>query len=1149
MDIEGQEPPDASAAAPSSPGAVLVVDIDVRGRLKGSCAGDARLLRDIGCDTPLRRGQALDQYLRPEFREVVREALRACQASGGTVARTLCGNTGPFLDLQIAPRRSGQDERPSSFCLILREAGAEDRNRRMLHKLVEVARRTSNLVVITDAEQRIEWTNDAFTKASGYSAEEAIGRRPGKLLQFDGTDPTTVAGIRQALEARRPVSAEILNRGKSGREYWLALDIQPVTTAEGRLDGFVSVQTDVTQVRNRVQELDRLARDAEAMKALLMEAVRVLPDGFALFGSDGRLVLSNERFADLHPLAGQIVVPGVTLETILTAETANGEYTSARAADPGWLDGRLALLHSNEGWTGELELADGRWVRSVKIPTAGRGCIALRSEITALKRAESGAVAHRQMAMDASQDAIALTDPEGRVSYVNGAFARMFAGDDPDAWLGREWWQLCAPSERGPVWQAAMHAIDGEGRWRGYIQAVCTGGTLSQQEVSVTRATDGALFLISRDVGELKKDLQRETALHNQLMSIASRYLNTPFEQVDSAIEEALGQLATFVDADRAYLFSYDWDGGTTSNTHEWCAAGMLPQRDQLQSVPLAKLHQWCDAHRAGQNVIVHDVGELAPDSGLRELLEQQGIKSLAAIPVMDGTRCEGFVGFDSVNRRHHYSDRECLLLRFFSEISRSLRTRARLELMTRDFKEKLNREEERRRLQEALSLERVEVEAKLSGALVEMRRLYDRDRQMREESEMLVGALRSLSEATDLADGPFHLLQQLADGLETDCVALLPLGAGRGEPLSLGHDAFWIAANEDTALLDYLAQRPSRLISDLSATAIADRFLHACPGERPQWMAAARVGPPERLHVLLATGNGARALDQRRSQRFLRFVPLMAEALRRRDDSIRSRKLERDLQQAQKLEALGALAGSVAHEINTPMQYISDNMYFLRDSFADLIAAVGGRGSDRPDGDRAGGDLEYLLTEVPLALEQSLKGIRRVAEIVEAVRTAAYPELAPDERIDVRSTLEHCLTITRGQWKHDIDVSLHCEEPVPDLRGSPGQISQVFVNLTTNACDAVRSAGKGRRGIVRITVTSDETCVMVHFEDNGPGIPPEMRKRVFDRFFTTKGVGQGTGRGLEICNSIVEQHGGSIAIDDSTLGGARFTIRLPVGI
>jgi two-component system NtrC family sensor kinase len=305
-------------------------------------------------------------------------------------------------------------------------------------------------------------------------------------------------------------------------------------------------------------------------------------------------------------------------------------------------------------------------------------------------------------------------------------------------------------------------------------------------------------------------------------------------------------------------------------------------------------------------------------------------------------------------------------------------------------------------------------------------------------------------------------------------------------------------------------------------------------PSARLHWLATARVEPRGGTYLLVAAGPVAKVLDPSKALLFQRFAPLIAEALRRRDDALRAHKLEQDLQQAQKFEALGALAGGIAHEINTPMQYISDNLHFLRDSFAELIAALQRQGGTGPLQLAADADLEFLLKEIPLALEQSLNGSRRVAEIVEAVRTTAYPELAPDERIDLRTVLEHCLVVTRGNWKHDIDVSLHGEREVPVLRGSPGKIGQVFVN---------------RRGVVRISLGVVSGAVVVHVDDNGPGVPEALRSRIFDRYFTTKDVGKGTGRGLDICRSIVEQHGGEIWVGDSPLGGGRFTVSLPVSV
>ena len=1147
LEAQRHEAAPQSKPAPSA-GATLVIDIDANGRLAGTCAGDAILLHRLGSTGRPRPREDIGGYFRPEYRQAVQEAWQECAATGNVVVRALAGGAGNddfLLELRVAPRWSDGKPEPESYVMVIRDVGAESRSGVALARLAQVAKHTSNLVIITDAERRIEWVNEAFTRASGYTLGEARGRRPGELLQFEGTDPATVERIRAELGARRPVHAEILNRSKSGRQYWLSLDIHPVMTGAGSLDGFVAVQTDITEKRLQEQQLRQLAREACTARSMLQAAVEALPDGFAMFSAEGRLLLHNRAYRDLHPLAADLS-PGVTLSDMLRGELARGEYPQVKGDEEAWMAERMRLLREDRGWTAELELADGRWVRSVKLAAAQGGFIALRSDITHLKRAEQQAVWHRVAAMDALQDPMAMSDPSGRLTYVNAAFVRAFGGRSAKDWVGRDWWQIVPIADSEAVAHAAEKSLALTGCWRGYLKAGGADATgWSTQEASLTRAPDGALVLITRDVGDLEKSLESETSLLDLLMSISSRYLNTSLEHVDSAIVQALGQIARYVDADRAYLFEYDWIANTTSNTHEWCAPGVPTQRDALQGIPLALLGDWVSTHRAGRSINIPRVADLPADAPLRRILEPQGIKSLIAIPLMGNEGCEGFVGFDSVRREHSHTKREKELLEFFCEISRSLRSRTKLELFNLEAAEKLRREEQRAHIQEAIVQEQVWSEARLAGALLEMQRLHERDQQMRQASEMLVSALRSLSETKDLEEGPRHLLAQLSQALETGCVALLPLHGDEGLQC-LEHPQWWHDLLQDRAVIDHLSSRPRRLVGNLSAAPIYDRLASTWPPARLRWLAAARVEPLGYPYLLLVAGQSPEGLDQGRSLLFQRFVPVLAEALRRRDDSLRERKLEQELQHAHKLEALGALAGGIAHEINTPMQYISDNLHFLRDSFGELLAALHRQGGAGPQRAADDADLEFLAREIPLALDQSLSGSRRVVEIVEAVRTTAYPELAPDQKIDMRSTLESCLVITRGSWKHDIDLSLHGDPAVPVLRGSPGQISQVFVNLITNACDAVRATQDGRRGVVRIILGVDSGDVVVHVDDNGPGVPVELRHRIFERYFTTKEVGKGTGRGLDICRSIVERHGGEIRLDVSPLGGARFTVRLP---
>jgi signal transduction histidine kinase len=327
-------------------------------------------------------------------------------------------------------------------------------------------------------------------------------------------------------------------------------------------------------------------------------------------------------------------------------------------------------------------------------------------------------------------------------------------------------------------------------------------------------------------------------------------------------------------------------------------------------------------------------------------------------------------------------------------------------------------------------------------------------------------------------------------------------------------------------------------MIADLSASPLFPPIARSCPAGELRWMATARFERGDARFLLVVAGTRSEPMDPGRLHFLPRFVPLLSEALRRRSDSLRARRLEQDLRQAQKLEALGALAGSIAHEINTPMQYIGDNLHFLRDAFGDLVAAL-----DAP-GDAAG--LAYLRQEVPQALEQSLSGCGRIAEIVEAVRTFAYPDLAQDEDIDIPTILRHCLVMTRSSWKHLVDIDLDFPARVPNVRGGAGQFSQVFVNLITNACHAVGTSPSDP-GRVRITVAATADAVLVHVDDNGPGVPAGLRDRIFDQFFTTKELGKGTGQGLGISRGIVERYGGRIELGDSPMGGARFTVSVPL--
>ena len=271
--------------------------------------------------------------------------------------------------------------------------------------------------------------------------------------------------------------------------------------------------------------------------------------------------------------------------------------------------------------------------------------------------------------------------------------------------------------------------------------------------------------------------------------------------------------------------------------------------------------------------------------------------------------------------------------------------------------------------------------------------------------------------------------------------------------------------------------------------------------------------------------------------------------------DRVESREQERDrlaleLRMAQKLEAVGRLAAGVAHEINTPMQYISDNVTFLSASVDDLADVITAYRTDRERGDAVSAevDADYLLSELPKAMERSRDGLKRVTSIVRAMKEFAHPNAEAHVSADLNKAIETTLEVARSEYKHLAVIDLNLA-PVPLVPCNIGELNQVFLNLLVNAAHAIEAAGKDlSNGRIRIATSHVGAEVHISLEDNGCGIEQQHLDKIFDPFFTTKEVGKGTGQGLAISRSIVvERHRGALDVHSVVGTGTRFTIRLPV--
>jgi PAS domain S-box-containing protein len=269
------------------------------------------------------------------------------------------------------------------------------------------------------------------------------------------------------------------------------------------------------------------------------------------------------------------------------------------------------------------------------------------------------------------------------------------------------------------------------------------------------------------------------------------------------------------------------------------------------------------------------------------------------------------------------------------------------------------------------------------------------------------------------------------------------------------------------------------------------------------------------------------------------------------------------ELRLAQKLESVGRLAAGIAHEINTPIQYVGDSVSFLQSAESDLgklrteyRRAIGRLTDHEPaqavlpelEALESNLDLEFLSQEIPRAFERTLEGVERVAAIVRAMKEFAHPDSAQHEYADLNRALTTTLTVARTEYKYHAEVETRFGA-LPQVNCNVGELNQVFLNLIVNAAHALAESGKdASTGRITIVTAAARDQVTISITDNGCGIPQENLDKVFDPFFTTKPVGRGTGQGLAIARSIIaEKHGGRIDVHSVVGRGTTFTLHLPV--
>lgn len=436
----------------------IVGEVDADGRFTYMHSGRPEELRD-----PVEEmiGKTVEEALPADIAAQRRELMRELDSGGRAESRLYQFDTAlgmRWFHLSGARRNPNRPDEQHGYLFISRDVTREVEEQKAFRRLSEVARRSSNLVIVTDTEGRVEWVNETYERHTGYSLDEIRGMRPGPLLQTEKTDKYTKAKIRAALQARKPVAEEILNQTKDGREYWVHLDIKPFLDDAGLHAGFIGMMIDVTERKQKAAELAVISSEAIAARQHMIEAIESLEDGFVLFDADDRLVMCNTRYKQYYHKGEAVLVPGNSFEDIVRDSLARGQPPEAIGREEAWLAERMAA-HRSGGVIAEQKLLDGRTVRISERRTPAGEIIALHSDVTALKAAEQ----RLQDVIDGSRFGTWEWDIRTGVQRVNALWATMlgYSHSEFDPMVYEKWEQMVHPDDVEAVNQKIETCLTG----------------------------------------------------------------------------------------------------------------------------------------------------------------------------------------------------------------------------------------------------------------------------------------------------------------------------------------------------------------------------------------------------------------------------------------------------------------------------------------------------------------------------------------------------------------------------------------------------------------------------------------------------------------------------------------------------------------
>jgi PAS domain S-box-containing protein len=1006
-------------------------------------------------------------------------------------------------------------------------------------------------IVITDFEGTIQYVNPAFSQITGYSAAEVIGRNP-RMLKSGRQDPAYYSKLWQTIRDGHVWEGELVNRRKDGTHYTEEMTVAPVRDSSGSVTNFVGIKRDIT---------DRKAA-SEALyhsRQLLQSVLDNIPQRVFWKDRNSNFLGCNRAFA---------TDVGLNEASEIVGEN-DFAFTWKESADAFRADDQLVMATESPKLNYEERRdsarASGQWVRTNKVPLRDQkgaviGVLGTYEDITEQRQAAQTR-AFLASIVESSKDAIIGKTLDGTVVSWNRG-AEVLYGYPGREVIGQNV-SLLVPPELKPETAQILDRIK-QGKATSHFETRRLrkdGGSVDVSlNVSPIRDASGEVIgaaTIARDISERKQAEEALRKSEEQFRELAENirevfFVSTPepvrVTYLSPAYEEIWGRsrqdvydrtnawiesicpedreqaLATFADSQRGTATDTEYRIMRPDGSLRWIRNRTFPLRDS-----------------EGQ---FYRVVGTAEDITERKQAEEALLFKNALLEAQSETTLDGILAVDEAAKVVLYNRQFALLWRIPDAILATGDDVPLLEQVTKQLKDPdrflarvkylyghpSERGEDELRLNDGRTIDRYSAPLVDSNGRHRGRIWYFRDITERKQA---AGALQRSEERARLL---FATIPHPVWVYDLKTLKFLEVNEEAERRYGYSRDEFLRLKITDI--------RPPEEAEKLRQELRRPRAPHEVSDS---WKHRSKDGRIFNVEISSHTLD----YDGRRA--------VLVVAM----DITDRRRMEIELRQAQKLEAVGQLAAGIAHEINTPIQFVGDNTRFLAQSFQDvqkllhvyenLTEAAAGSVEDgilrAVKEARTEVDWEYLKPEIPKALEQTLDGVNRVAKIVRAMRDFSHVgQSGQRAAADLNKALDSTLTVARNELKYVADVVTDFRD-IPAVVCDLGEINQVFLNLLINAAHAIGDVvkGTGQKGTIGVKTWQDDGYVVVAVSDTGTGIPEAVQGRIFDPFFTTKDVGKGTGQGLTLARGVVERHSGSLTFETSIGKGTTFFVRLPI--